>query len=365
MPRHAAPPRLYLKRGERGRIASWIIKDGAARISTGCSEHDLERAQQALAEYINRKFKAPTGKGANLLIVEVLAAYLQQHAAHASSPKTREFLRDTSRPLLEWWQDKTIVEVKGATCRAYVKWRTSQIYRGRQISDQTARHDLKTLRAALNWYRREIDSEMIVPAVSMPSKTPARSDYWLTRADMAARLKAARRLPQSRHVVRVLLIGYYSGTRPGAILGLRWIPSASNGWIDLEAGVLHRRGRETKITNKRQPPAKIHVRLLQHLRRWHRRDAVRGVTHVVHYEGAPILKLRRSWATVARAAGAKGPDGPHILRHSCCTWLMQAGVSVYEVSGYTGMSVEVLLDVYGHHHPDFQSKAATATGRQG
>jgi hypothetical protein len=43
---------------------------------------------------------------------------------------------------------------------------------------------------------------------------------------------------------------------------------------------------------------------------------------------------------------------------------MAAGVDVYEVSGYTGVSVEVLLSVYGHHHPDFQSKAATATGKR-
>jgi hypothetical protein len=43
---------------------------------------------------------------------------------------------------------------------------------------------------------------------------------------------------------------------------------------------------------------------------------------------------------------------------------MAAGVDVYEVSGYTGVSVEVLLEVYGHHHPNFQSNAATATGKR-
>jgi hypothetical protein len=43
---------------------------------------------------------------------------------------------------------------------------------------------------------------------------------------------------------------------------------------------------------------------------------------------------------------------------------MQAGVNVYEVSGYTGVSVEVLLEVYGHHHPAFQSNAATASSKR-
>jgi len=106
-----------------------------------------------------------------------------------------------------------------------------------------------------------------------------------------------------------------------------------------------------------------------------------GLTKLIRYQGAPVKKLRRSWGTVAKLAakltaeheskrmGKKvvaraTKDGPHIMRHSCCTWLMAAGVDVYEVSGYTGVSVEVLLEVYGHHHPDFRSNAATATGNQ-
>ena len=44
--------------------------------------------------------------------------------------------------------------------------------------------------------------------------------------------------PQTRHVARMLLIGIYTGTRPGAILALRWLPSIDAGWFDLDAGVL-------------------------------------------------------------------------------------------------------------------------------
>lgn len=82
-------------------------------------------------------------------------------------------------------------------------------------------------------------------------------------------------------------------------------------------------------------PAKIHARLLPHLRRWHRHDteAEPPITNVIHYQGEPVGKLRRSWDTVAKQAGSTRKDGPHIPRHSCCTWLMQAGVDVYEVAG--------------------------------
>ena len=371
MSRRRQPPRLWFKPGERGRAGTWVIKDGQKRRGTGCGEHDLEQAQLTLARYIQGKYLPPKGLGQELLVTEVVAAYLKDYSVHSAS---EEFIRHTARPILEWWSAKKLSEVTGTNCRRYVTWRTSQTRRTRgkskkpkaKISDQTARHDLKTLRAAIRWYKAEHEPALNVPTVTLPARAPRRADYWLTRNELSARIRAARKSKQTRHVARVLLIGYYTATRPGAILALRWLPSPTAGWLDVDAGVLHRRGSAAKVTNKRQPPARIHARLLPHLRRWRRLDMERKapITFVIHYQGEAVAKLRRSWASVAHLAGAQRRDGPHILRHSCCTWLMQAGIDVYEVSGYTGVSVETLLDVYGHHHPSFQSEAASARGRR-
>jgi len=51
---------------------------------------------------------------------------------------------------------------------------------------------------------------------------------------------------------------------------------------------------------------------------------------------------------------------PHILRHTCATWLMQAGVDKWEAAGFLGMTMRTLEVTYGHHHPAFQSGAASA-----
>ena len=48
------------------------------------------------------------------------------------------------------------------------------------------------------------------------------------------------------------------------------------------------------------------------------------------------------------------------LRHTAATWLMQRGVPVWEAAGFLGMSAEVLLGTYSHHHPDFLHGAANA-----
>ena len=43
---------------------------------------------------------------------------------------------------------------------------------------------------------------------------------------------------------------------------------------------------------------------------------------------------------------------------------MQAGVDFFEAGGYLGMSPETLWETYGHHHPDYQSAAASAVSRR-
>jgi integrase len=45
------------------------------------------------------------------------------------------------------------------------------------------------------------------------------------------------------------------------------------------------------------------------------------------------------------------------LRHKAATWLMQKGADPWQAAGYLGMSFEVLLNTYGHHHRDYLSDA--------
>ena len=286
--------------------------------------------KQHCATTSNSKFQAPQGLGAELLVVEAVASYLKEYAAYSPS---RDFLLGTARPILEWWSRKKIRDVNGVNCRAYVAWRTKQTYRSKPISDQTARHDLKTMRAAINWYKSERDPTLVAPAVTLPPKAAPRFGYYLERFEVAARLRLARKRHRTRHVARLILIGVYTGSRPGAILRMRWAPTVDGGWFDLEGEVMYRAGSKARPTKKRQPPAQIHSRLLPHLRRWRAADGRQGITHVIHYNGDPVTKLRHSWKSVAKLAGSREDDGPHILRHTAATWLMRSGVDIFEAAG--------------------------------
>lgn len=43
---------------------------------------------------------------------------------------------------------------------------------------------------------------------------------------------------------------------------------------------------------------------------------------------------------------------------------MQNRAGPWELSGYLGMSIKMLIEVYGHHHPDHQSSVSDAFARR-
>jgi hypothetical protein len=48
----------------------------------------------------------------------------------------------------------------------------------------------------------------------------------------------------------------------------------------------------------------------------------------------------------------------------CISWLMQGGHDPWRVSDFTATSMDTILKVYGHHHPDHQSEIADSFGRR-
>jgi hypothetical protein len=152
-----------------------------------------------------------------------MARYLQEHAPTKRSARC---IADFAADILRWWGQRPLSDVNARNCRAYVDWRTAQrVARHetgkRLVGTQTARNELAILRAAINYYHREHGPLQSVPAVTLPAKTPTREDYFLTRAEIAKRIRVARRNPKTPHIARLLLLGLYTGTRPGAMLKLR------------------------------------------------------------------------------------------------------------------------------------------------
>jgi integrase len=380
MPRQRKGARLWLKPGPKRpdgtqRPDIWFIRDGDYRASTGCAAEDRELAEQKLAEYLGRKHVAFRDRGrvpSEIPVASVLAIYVTDKG---SEQRRAAELNIRIRKLAEFWGDKTLADVRGQSCREYVRWRMAQPIKAytkstpKMATAGTARRELEDLRAAINYHRREgLCSEVV--EVTLPKK-PVPRERWLTRSEAAKLIWAAWRYKEQqqgaatqrhtrRHIARFILVGLYTGTRSSAILGVCLMRQEGKGYVDIDQGVMYRQALGVRSTKKRQPPVRLPCRLLAHIRRWAATSDEGG--HLVQWNGAPVASVRKAFEAVVSDAGLGSDVTPHTLRHTCATWLMQAGVLAWDAAGYLGMSVQVLEEVYGHHHPDHLSAVDGAFG---
>lgn len=401
MARSRNAPRLRLKKigvdpttGRPSRV--WYIRDGELGVSTGAREGDLAGAEAALAAYLDKKIKVMPLVADRLLspaevpVADAISLYATERLPFLADPGSA---RARFEPLLSFFGAMTLAGVTRSACQAYVAQRITQPVKtfkdpkaARRVSEQAATRELEDLSAAINWWdgehrlTRKID-------VWRPRKPDSPRDA-LTRGEVAALLKASmgRRLKggawttlggsaqaNRRHLRRLILIGVYTGTRPGVLVRLRWTPSDTDPWVDLETGWLRRRGRlEKEQPTKRRPICRLPRGLLVHLRRWRDQDAAEtarraakglaAIDTVLHHGGHALSgRIRRSFASAVKDAGLKHQVTPHWLRHTAATWLVSnPRVELSQAAQYLGMTVDTLLAHYNHHRPDHQIEAAGA-----
>ncbi|MFT4182129.1 MAG: tyrosine-type recombinase/integrase, partial [Rhizobium sp.] len=338
-----------------------------------CREDEIEAAQKRLAEYIASKYLPQrSSRSAEVTVADVIIVYSEDKAPLTARPKETLAMLDRVN---DFFGDMTLPEIKGQVCRDYADDRGS-------IGG--ARRDLETMRAAINHYHAEYTLDM-VPKITLPKKGIPRQK-WLTRSEIARLLLASlgwvpvssdivtRKVTWRRsgwrnpHLVRLIMIGLYTGTRLSAILNLQWIPNVTGGHIDLSRGVIYRRAEGEHVAhNKRRTPVKIPPRLLRFLRYWKKADTVvdeqgKEITlrYAVHYNGGKLTKPHKAFRSIRATAWLDDDVTPHILRHTRATWLAQAGVDIEQAAASLGITSEEFERTYAHAHPDFQEQAANA-----
>ena len=398
--------RLYLRAGRidkrtgRKLAAVYFIRDGDKNISTGCGPERLEEAEIALAEYVTARQAASRPKGRaqdpeDVLIDEVVALYALEKAPKAADPRG---VAARLGAILDWWSGRTLGDIRRSSCQAYVAYRVSQPIKSfkdpktaRNVTPAGARRELEDLSAATTWWAAEHPLTRKV-IFTYPEKGDVSARDALSRDQVAALLRAARggRLRDGiwqpagastrsnrAHLTRFVLLGVYTGSRPGVLPKLRWEPSDDSAWVDLERGWIFRRGRrEPDQSNKRRPMHRIPRRLLGHLRRWRRQDEALNIERaqhglppvetVLHHGGRTLRgRVRTGYEGIVADAGLPKHVTPHWQRHTCATWLMEADVPTRRAAQYLGMTARTLERVYGHLRPSYQNDVSAALSRGG
>lgn len=366
MPRPSKGIRLHL-RYKGTASARWEIRDGERRIATGISVADRRAAEAALAEYITATHQpARQQRGiAEISVADVIAIYLEDKVATIPDEGQRKRAAGRAERLLGFFGSKTLAQITGKLCRSYAS------HRGNAGG---ARRDLQDLAAAIGHHRREGYSREVVEVDLPPPGKPR--ERWLTRSELAKLVWAAwsYRAPMSvpgqyltapmppiekrpaRHVARMILMAYYTGSRPGDILKASYHAGAGRSYIDLDDGVFYRKPEDKTETRKRQPPCHLGDRILSHLRRWKRTGQV--ASYVVEYRGRPVASIKSAFTAAVARSGLEGDIVPYTFRHSRATHLLGAGVSMKDTADALGTSEAMIFRHYGHLMKERAKKVA-------
>ena len=313
---------------------TWHIYHQRRRVSTGCTERS--GAELVLARYAEDLSRPQL---AAISIADILMRYLADRRARGIPGAER--LAWAHKPLSRFLGEKPPEAITDSMCRAYASRR-----RAEGVTEGTSRTELQALRAALRWGERQ-RLLAAVPDIPLPSRPEPRI-RWLTEVE-AARLVDACKAHHARLFVQIAL---NTGARSGAILALTWDR------VDLERRLLDFREPGLPRTRKRRVPAPINDTLHAALAE---ARAVATCEYVVEWGGARVARIKHAFRDACVRAGLPGVT-PHVLRHTAVTRALQRGVDPWTVAGFVGMTVEMVQQVYGHHHPDHLRAAARALG---
>ncbi|MBY5892973.1 tyrosine-type recombinase/integrase [Rhizobium ruizarguesonis] len=370
MPRRKKEPHLLLRKvryDRRGRVthqSTWIIRDGERHVATGCGVNDFAAAELKLHDYNIAKHAAKSLTGPNqanhVLIADLIAYYLKRKEdwiAGMPPERKRALLVEIGR-LNAFWGGKNVAEINEETSLKYQRGRNKH----------SVRSELEVLRAVINFGEKKgkVDKGGRSLDYAMPAKAKSRVTFY-TRREIALLVLSAYRRKDTVHIARFILTGLYTGTRSERIERASYIREPGRPWVDLENGVFYRRADgEMTPANKRADPVRIPRPLLMHMRRWHKGAPGRpGSRYVVEYRGRPVSPRKGFYTLKGKIFDKerRREVNRHTLRHTCATWLMQAGVSISLVAKYLSATEKIIEEVYGHHHPDFHSEADHAFSR--
>jgi integrase len=109
---------------------------------------------------------------------------------------------------LPFWGEKTVGSITAKSCRAFVGTKAKM----------GAQADLKTLKAAVDYWNKEYGPLTVVPTYWRLKNNPPKQ-RWLTKSEAARLLRAAKPYPYLR---RAILLQLYTGSRPGVVQAIRW-----------------------------------------------------------------------------------------------------------------------------------------------
>lgn len=316
----------HRKRNQRFETREEAEKFEEARLKLAAYEKDLLRRAKSRA-------KSRAGRVTPCTLNELADAFLS--SPHLR-PQTGTSHRHHLHSFLALFGQRQAKTITPEDLDAYI-----EIEGRRGVAPSTIYRRVTILRAALNWGVRHHRLARH-PLPTMPLKRPRSR-----RIDPPTIRELNAMLPHAApHVMRLILLGLYSGARvgPSELLRISWLN------VDLENGVMRIpcAAKREGVTARDVP---IRKELVPLLRAWRKLDSLLypHCRYVIHYRGACVSRVNQAWRSARHAAGITRAICPRHLRQAFATYSLARGADISSVATIMDHTDHnMILNVYQH-----------------
>lgn len=349
---------LYRRKDSPYLWASYIDANGRrVRCSTGTTEPN--QAEAILAKWkLDVHRERMFGHEPERSFDELMVLYLRSTQAAKRSAERDLYITANLR---EFFGCRVMNELTGKDIYGYTTWRREAHLRGepdsthddkskrrkkKPIADSTIRRELSLLSAAISYAQKHFDWKLPNP---VKNRKPAHGNNrirWLRQEEATRLIEAAARDPRARpHLPDFIELGLHTGCRSQEMLGMEWSR------VDLYQRLLYFPAENNKSKRDVSVPLNESAyRVLQ--RRAAFRDEHCPETPWVFCTkgGERIASVKKSFKTACQRACIEDFH-PHDLRHTCATWLVQAGVPLVQVRDLLRHTTIQVTEKYAHLAP--------------
>ncbi len=244
--------------------------------------------------------------------------------------------------------EHTLVDADAIT--EYKSVRASMQCKGKSTAPSTIRRELATLSSAINHARFEWNWKIPNYVEGRKPKSGKPRIIWAHPEEAAKLIQVAKQNRQAPHLVDFIELGLNTGMRKMEML------ACELSRIDLRSAVIHLDPNDQKNGQYDTIPLnktakKVILRRLSFIKehcpdtQWLFPLLEKGEVGERH-----IGDVKTAFTTACEKAGAPHLF-PHALRHTFCSWLLQAGVSIYLVKDCMRHASITQTEEYGHLVP--------------
>lgn len=240
--------------------------------------------------------------------------------------------------LSAFFNQSNLLTIQRADLRQYVQYRRSQ-----QVSDSTINRELRSLRAALNFYTTDHGISFFNPLSGFSLRESDPLTRYLTPQQARMFLMACRQ-SENPYLEWFVCLALATGFRSGQILSLSWAQ------LEHTSGFVTFKSAQHKGRKLLQLPLNAQaIEAIDKIRKYQREQAINtcwlfpsDLDHTKH-----TLSLKKSFSNARERAGLDWLR-IHDLRHTFASWLVQSGIPLYTVSKLMGHASVESTQRYAH-----------------